>query len=158
MNIRTAGLTLIAVLALGGLGYTGQASAQHNNDRYDNRYDNRYDDRQEICGYCGTVRGISRVNRNGRRTGSIVVGALIGGLVGNQIGGGSGKKVATVAGAVAGGAIANNATKDDRRRTYYRIEVRMDDGRIQRFDQSNSNGLRNGERVEIQNGTVYRAH
>ena len=39
MNIRTAGLTLIAVLALGGLGYTGQASAQHNNDRYDNRYD-----------------------------------------------------------------------------------------------------------------------
>ncbi|HWS27232.1 MAG TPA: hypothetical protein VN259_11775 [Xanthomonadales bacterium] len=39
-----------------------------------------------------------------------------------------------------------------------RIEVRMDDGRIQRFDQSSSNGLRTGERVEIQNGTVYAAN
>ncbi|MBK9655665.1 MAG: hypothetical protein IPO66_09405 [Rhodanobacteraceae bacterium] len=58
---------------------------------------------------------------------------------------------------MAGGAIANNATKDDRRRTYYRIEVRMDSGRIQRFDQSSSNGLRTGQRVEIQDGMVYRA-
>lgn len=154
MNFRIAGFTLAAALALGGLGYGSQAAAEHHN----NRHDDRYDDHQQICDYCGTVRSISRVNRNSRRTGTIVVGALIGGVLGNQIGGGNGKKAATVAGAVAGGAIANNATKDDRRRTYYRIEVRMDDGRIQRFDQSNSNGLRSGQRVEIQNGTVYRAN
>jgi len=153
MDIRTAGFTLIAILSLAGLGYGARADAEHYNDRHDDRYDNQ----QEICGYCGTVRNISRVNHNGRRSGTIVVGALIGGVLGNQIGGGDGKKVATVAGAVAGGAIANNATKDDRRRTYYRIEVRMDSGRIQRFDQSSSNGLRTGQRVEIQDGMVYRA-
>jgi len=150
MNIRIASLALIALLSLAGLGYGGPAAAQHRNDRYDDRYD----DRREICNYCGTVRGISRVNRNSRRTGTIVVGALIGGVLGNQIGGGNGKKVATVAGAVAGGAIANNATRDDRRRTYYRIEVRMDNGRIHRFDQSSSYGIRMGSRVEIRDGSV----
>lgn len=35
--------------------------------------------------------------------GGTVVGALVGGLVGNQIGGGSGRRLATVGGAVAGG-------------------------------------------------------
>ena len=32
-----------------------------------------------------------------------VAGAVVGGLLGNQVGGGSGKKIATVAGAAAGG-------------------------------------------------------
>ena len=35
-------------------------------------------------------------------------GALIGGVIGNQFGGGSGRDIATVLGAIAGGAIANN--------------------------------------------------
>ena len=38
-------------------------------------------------------------------------GALIGGVIGNQFGGGSGKNIATVLGAVAGGAIANNRSQ-----------------------------------------------
>jgi outer membrane lipoprotein SlyB len=35
-------------------------------------------------------------------------GALIGGVIGNQFGGGSGRDIATVLGAIAGGAMANN--------------------------------------------------
>ncbi len=35
-------------------------------------------------------------------------GALIGGVIGNQFGGGSGKDIATVLGAIAGGAMAKN--------------------------------------------------
>lgn len=38
-------------------------------------------------------------------------GALIGGVIGNQFGGGSGKDIATVLGAIAGGAIANNRSQ-----------------------------------------------
>ena len=38
-------------------------------------------------------------------------GALIGGVIGNQFGGGSGRDIATVLGAIAGGAIANNRSQ-----------------------------------------------
>lgn len=43
----------------------------------------------------------------------IVAGIIIGGLIGNQFGKGTGRKVATVAGAGAGAAIADGATRDD---------------------------------------------
>lgn len=39
-------------------------------------------------------------------------GALIGGAIGNQFGGGSGRDIATVLGAVMGGAVANNRSQD----------------------------------------------
>jgi len=38
-------------------------------------------------------------------------GALIGGVIGNQFGGGSGKDIATVLGAIAGGAMARNRSQ-----------------------------------------------
>lgn len=153
MNIRMSSLILAGVLALGSLGLVDSAHAQNYRDRHHDRQDDRY----EVCNYCGTVRSITRINKNSRRTGATVVGALIGGALGNQVGKGDGRKAATVAGAVAGGVIANQATRDDRRRTYYRVEVRMENGRIHRFDQSNAYGLRVGMRVEIHDGMVHRA-
>lgn len=154
MNIRISSLVLAGMLALGSVGFIDSAQAQN----YRDRHDSRYDDRREVCNYCGTVREIYRINKNNsRRTGATVVGALIGGALGNQVGKGDGRKAATVAGAVAGGVIANQATRDDRRSVQYRIEVRMDSGRIHRFDQRNVSGLRAGTRVEIHDGMVYRA-
>ena len=41
--------------------------------------------------------------------GVTITGAGVGGALGNQLGGGSGKDILTAGGAVAGGAIANNA-------------------------------------------------
>lgn len=41
----------------------------------------------------------------------IGVGAVIGGLLGNQVGGGTGKTLATIAGAVGGGYIGNEVAK-----------------------------------------------
>jgi len=155
MNKRIYSFALAGLLALTGIGLTFDASAQ--NYRNDRGYDNY--DRNQICEYCGTVRSISKIGRHSKNnTGATILGAVVGGVLGNQVGGGSGKKVATVAGAVAGGAIANNATKDKNRRTYYRINVRMDNGRIYNFDQGSDHGLRSGTRVEIRNGRVYRAN
>ena len=153
MTFRISSFVLAGVLALTGVGFGTDASAQRHRDQYDSRYDQR----REICNYCGTVRNVSRINRNSRKTGATVLGAIIGGAIGNQVGGGSGRKAATVAGAVAGGVIANKNTRDDRRRTFYRISVRMDNGRVYNFDQSSAQGLRAGTRVEVQDGTVYRA-
>lgn len=44
----------------------------------------------------------------------IGTGAVIGGLIGNQIGGGSGKKLATVAGVIGGGIIGNEIANRNR--------------------------------------------
>ena len=54
-----------------------------------------------------------------------LVGGILGGLVGNQFGGGSGKKILTVVGALAGSSIANDIAADRReRRTYAQPERR----------------------------------
>ena len=42
-----------------------------------------------------------------------MIGALIGGALGNQVGKGDGRKAATIAGLVAGAAIANHTGNDD---------------------------------------------
>lgn len=155
MNNRIHSFALAGLLALTGMGFSFDASA----DSYRNDRGNRNDNRYQICDYCGTVRSVTKIGRHRKNnTGATILGVVIGGALGNQVGGGSGRKAATVAGAVAGGVIANNATKDKHRRTYYRINVRMDSGRIYNFDQGSAHNLRSGTRVEIQNGNVYRAN
>ncbi len=57
-----------------------------------------------------TVTKRKPIKDNNRVVGS-AVGAVVGGLLGNQVGGGSGKKVATVAGALGGG-YAGNKTQE----------------------------------------------
>jgi outer membrane lipoprotein SlyB len=132
--------SLACMVAGGGVASTAQAR-----DYYERGY------RDDVCNRCGTVRSIERV---GRRDGSggAIVGALIGGALGNQVGDGSGRRAATVAGAIAGGVAGHNM---QRNRDGYRIRVRMDDGRIREFYQGRRNGLRPGDRVEVNRGDVF---
>lgn len=53
-----------------------------------------------------------------KKTATGILGAVAGGVLGHQIGGGSGQSLATGVGAVAGGALAENATvtREDNRR------------------------------------------
>ncbi len=151
MNFRLSGILTVVTLALAATFSTPASADRGDRDRYD-RDDDRY---EEICRSCGTVRGISRINRSSRRnTNATVLGALIGGAVGNQIGSGDGRRAATVVGAVAGGAIANDRSRDRGGRTIYRISVRMDTGRTFTFDQDRAFGLRPGSRVEVVDGWV----
>ncbi|UAB69131.1 glycine zipper 2TM domain-containing protein [Vibrio sp. SCSIO 43132] len=55
-----------------------------------------------------------------------LAGATIGGLIGNQFGGGTGKQVATVVGAVAGGSIAHNKANEVYRIEYKLVEILID--------------------------------
>lgn len=52
-----------------------------------------------------------RAVKDQNRIAGTAIGAVVGGLLGNQVGGGNGKKVATVAGAAAGG-YAGNKTQE----------------------------------------------
>ncbi|MET0548832.1 MAG: glycine zipper 2TM domain-containing protein [Xanthomonas sp.] len=58
------------------------------------------------CDQCGVVQSIEHNVVQGRDHGTAgaVIGAIAGGVLGNQVGRGNGRKLATVGGAVAGGA------------------------------------------------------
>ena len=107
------------------------------------------------CDRCGRIRSIEPYEAQGSKTAGVVAGAVIGGVLGNQIGGGSGKKVATVAGA-AGGAYAGKRVAENSSRTRYRITVRLDNGREEICDQGSAKNLHVGDYVKINSGKAYR--
>lgn len=78
----------------------------------------------------------------------------MGGLLGNQVGGGSGKDIATVAGAV-GGAVAGNQIEQSVKSTKsYDITVRFEDGSSRLFHEANPSAWRSGDRVKVINGVI----
>ena len=158
--------TLIAAIAL-TLTSTAALADRYDDRYYDTRYNTStetryYDTRYEQgCSRCGVVLDINRYrngNGNGHASGGgAVLGALIGGALGNQVGSGNGKKAATVAGAVAGGVAGHNIEKNRHGNGHndrYEILVRMDDGRRVVVDQNDLNGVREGSRVYVRNGTA----
>ena len=62
-------------------------------------------------------------------TGGTIIGALLGAGVGSQIGGGSGRDIAIVGGAIAGGVIGNNVATRDKNDDNY--SCRQRNGRIE---------------------------
>lgn len=86
-----------------------------------------------------------------------IAGAVIGGVLGNQVGGGTGKTVATVAGA-AGGAYVGHELENKQPQTVdaYKITVSMDNGTYQTLMRSSDAGFRVGDRVRIENGAMQR--
>lgn len=83
----------------------------------------------ETCSSCGVVRSITPVTQDGRSSGAgAAIGAVVGGVAGNQVGGGSGQRVATVAGVVGGALLGNTIEQNRNATTVYTIVVDMEDG------------------------------
>lgn len=112
---------------------------------------------QPVCAYCGTVEGVTPLQRDAAEGSGIgvVAGAVLGGLVGNQFGGGTGKTVSTIVGAVGGGWAGNAVEKRMKKETVYQIDLRMDDGSRQRIEHSSP--LSVGSHVTVEGGTIRAA-
>lgn len=110
-----------------------------------------------VCSHCGVIQDIREITQPGEATGlGAVAGGVIGGLLGSQIGGGTGKKLATVAG-VAGGAYAGHQIeKSQRKTTRYEVIVRMNDGSLRTVMMDSVVGWQVGERVRVENGLLVR--
>ncbi|QJQ01698.1 glycine zipper 2TM domain-containing protein [Herbaspirillum rubrisubalbicans] len=105
-----------------------------------------------ICSSCGEVIGVRTVRQTAPTSGvGIAGGAVVGGLLGNQIGGGTGRTLATIAGAVGGGYAGNEVEKNVRATTSYVVDVRMETGKTRSFPQSGDN-WRVGDQVRVVNG------
>lgn len=110
----------------------------------------------------GTVGNIEELRSQSRSTSGVgaILGAVVGGVLGNQVGGGFGRMAATAAG-VAGGAAAGNALEQSSggsRSTVsgYRIHINLQNGGQRIFDVPNPGDLRQGDRVQINQGQISR--
>lgn len=101
----------------------------------------------------GTIEAIRQVQiQADNRAGGIVGtggGAVIGGLLGTQVGGGSGRRLATAAGAI-GGAVAGSRVEDSANRsTAWEMEIRRDDGQRVVVVQGADQNFQTGQRVRL---------
>lgn len=114
-----------------------------------------------LCPTCGVVEAMNAVEVKGKTSGvGAVAGGVAGGLLGNAMGGGSGvgNAVVTIGGA-AGGAFAGDAIEGHvKKRTEWRVTVRMGDGSARVVSQATQPPYAVGDRVRLVNGnTLERA-
>ncbi len=99
MNTKTnTHKSLLGICMLSLLAVTSMAQARSYGPEDEGR---RFNDGTKVR--CKKVE-VEKNSSDPNRVGGTAVGAVVGGLLGNQFGSGSGKKLATVGGAVAGGA------------------------------------------------------
>lgn len=145
--------------------YPGQYPSQYPN-QYPNQYpaQSQYPAQNQQGNYVeyGRVNNIEVFQTQQQQAQGSGLGAILGGVagavVGHQFGGGSGRDVATVAGAL-GGAVAGNSIEKNRHPSVgqaYRVTVQMDNGGARAYDMPSTGELRIGDRVRVQNGQLFR--
>lgn len=108
-----------------------------------------------ICADCGKVTTVSPVQQQGEGTGvGAVAGGVIGGVLGNQIGHGTGRKIATVAGAAGGAYVGHQAEKSIKTTTRWDVAVRMDNGSTRMFSFDQEPTFRVGDSVKVRDGAL----
>lgn len=109
------------------------------------------------CPDCGKVTGVRVVEREGKGSAlGIIGGGVAGALLGNQIGGGSGKDLATIAGA-AGGAYAGHTIEGKMNTTkVWSVQVRLNNGQQRRFEFGHDPGFAAGDPVRVDGGRLLR--
>lgn len=113
-------------------------------------------ERARACQSCGTVistRTYQQAAAHGSGVGA-ATGAVVGGLLGNQVGGGSGRALATVAGAVGGGYAGNAIEKHARSTTMTQVRVRMSNGTVRSFTEAGASRRHSGQHVKVVNGRL----
>jgi len=97
----------------------------------------------------GTVESIRQVDRQKYISGAGAIGgALLGAGLGSLIGGGSGKTAAVIVGALGAGIVGNELQKSQTE-LIWEIGIRYDDGGYGTITQTQSPGLRIGDRVRV---------
>lgn len=113
--------------------------------------------KKAVCAECGTVTAIKVVEKDGEggATG-MIAGGVAGALLGNQVGGGSGKTIATVAGA-AGGAYAGKTIEGKMNKVKeWHVNVKYETGKTGSVVLKEDPHLRKGDKVKRENGHLNR--
>ncbi len=108
-----------------------------------------------VCNNCGVVSEVRAIKEKGEGSGlGAIAGGVVGGLLGNQVGGGSGQKIATVAGAAGGAYAGHQIEKNVKSTTRYDVIVNMDDGSVRSFSYDAQPAFQTGAKVKVVNGAL----
>jgi outer membrane lipoprotein SlyB len=109
------------------------------------------------CAGCGKVVSVTKTEKKGEGGAlGVIGGGVAGALLGNQVGSGTGRTVATVAGA-AGGAYAGHKVEEKlRSTTVWDVKVKFDNGKEQTLEVDHDPGLAAGDLVKVSNGKITR--
>ena len=105
------------------------------------------------CADCGRVQAVRQIEDKGKTSGvGAVAGGVLGGVIGHQIGGGTGRTVATIAGAGGGAYVGNKVEQNRNTKTRWEVTLKMDNGNTRTFHYSNPPTVHEGERVKLVDG------
>lgn len=118
---------------------------------------NTYNDSKSSCIECGKVLNVSVREQKGTNNAlGMLGGGVAGALLGNQVGGGTGKKIATVAGAI-GGAYAGKQVQENMNASkIWSVEVQYDNGERRSIDFNQDPGVQRGDRVKNAGQSIMR--
>jgi uncharacterized protein YcfJ len=109
----------------------------------------------KVCRNCGTVSGITPIEKQGESSGAgAVLGGVVGGVLGHQVGSGRGRDVATVAGALGGAYVGNQVEKNKNTVVAWEVHVRLEDGTNQVMRYTSQPAFRVGDRVRVKDGQL----
>ena len=105
------------------------------------------------CATCGVITSVQYVEKKGEGSGvGLVAGGVVGGVLGHQIGSGRGNTAATILGAGAGAYAGNQIEKNAKKKSYWVVSVRLDNGEKRSVTMASKPAYHKGERVKIVDG------
>lgn len=108
-----------------------------------------------VCTTCGVVASVNTITQKGEGSGlGAIAGGVLGGVLGHQVGGGTGKQIATVAGAAGGAYAGHQVEKNMKSTTSYEVIVNMDDGSTRTFSYDTQPAFQTGAKVRVVNGAL----
>jgi len=110
------------------------------------------------CVNCGVIEAVNVVETKaeGNNVVGTIAGGVVGGVLGHQVGGGSGKDLATIAGALGGAYAGNRVQSNMGKTTEYQVVVRLETGATQTVKFAADPAFKTGERVRVENNNITR--
>jgi outer membrane lipoprotein SlyB len=110
-----------------------------------------------LCADCGRVLSVSSREKDGESGAvGLLAGGAAGALLGNQVGSGTGKDLATLAGAVGGAYAGKKIEEKARSHTVWTVAVQFQDGSQAQYEFAQDPGFKSGDAVKKSGNSVVR--
>jgi outer membrane lipoprotein SlyB len=110
-----------------------------------------------VCADCGKVTAITTVEKAGDSGPlGVIAGGAAGAILGHQVGGGTGKDLATIAGALGGAYAGKKIEGMVKTQTVWTVSVQYADGRKANFEFQQDPGMKVGDSVKSAGASIVR--
>ena len=110
-----------------------------------------------VCAECGKVVAVSLLDKAGEGGPlGIIAGGAAGAVLGHQVGAGTGKDLATIAGAVGGAYAGKKLEEKMKTRQVWSVSVQYADGHQTSFEFEQDPGLKTGDAVKNSGNSIVR--